>query len=116
MKALAIMQRICFSVHITSLVFGLAGLLLVLPNSAFIARLPEFGEQVFQWSMAGGGAVYMVSGAIAVSIYAYRSLGLWPWLSFLLPALGISTGAELLGTSSAFHLASITTLQVWATR
>lgn len=102
MKALAIVQRVCFSVHITSLFFGLAGLLLVLPNPDFVAQLPEFGQQAFQWSMAGGGAVYMISGASAVSIYAYRSLGLWPWLSFLLPALGISIGAELLGTSTGF--------------
>lgn len=102
MKTLSVVQRICFSIHIASLLFGLAGLLLVLPNSDFIAQLPEFGQQALQWSMEGGGAVYMVSGAIAVSIYAYRSLGLWPWLSFLLPALGISMGAELLGTSTGF--------------
>ena len=102
MKTLAIVQRICFSVHIASLVFGLAGLLLVLPNPAFIAQLPEFGQRAFQWSMAGGGAVYMISGAIAVSIYAYLSLGWWRWLSFLLPALGVSLGAELLGTSTGF--------------
>ncbi|MGB3790646.1 MAG: carotenoid biosynthesis protein, partial [Phormidesmis sp.] len=70
----------------------------MLPNPAFIAQLPEFGQQAFQWSMAGGGAVYMISGAIAVSIYAYLSLGWWRWLSFLLPAVGVSMGAELLGT------------------
>ena len=102
MKALSIVQRVCFFVHIASLFFGLAGLLLVLPNPAFIAQLPEFGQQAFRWSMAGGGAVYMISGAIAVSIYAYRSLGLWAWLSFLFPAIGISIGAELLGTSTGF--------------
>ena len=102
MKALAIAQRACFSIHIASLVFGLAGLLIVLPNTAFIAGLPEFGQRAFGWSMAGGGAVYMISGAIAVSIYAYRSLGLWHWLSFMLPALGVSMGAELLGTSTGF--------------
>ena len=102
MKALAIAQRTCFSIHIASLVFGLAGLLLVLPNTAFIAQLPEFGQRAFQWSMVGGGAVYMISGAIAVSIYAYRNLGLWHWLSFLLPALVVSTSAELLGTSTGF--------------
>ena len=102
MKALAIAQRACFSIHIASLVFGLAGLLIVLPNTAFIAGLPEFGQRAFGWSMAGGGAVYMISGAIAVAIYAYRSLGLWHWLSFMLPALGVSMGAELLGTSTGF--------------
>lgn len=102
MKALEIAQRTCFSVHVASLVFGLAGLLIVLPNTAFIAALPEFGQQAFQWSMAGGGAVYMISGALAVSIYAYRNLSLWHWLTFMLPALVVSTGAELLGTSTGF--------------
>ena len=102
MKALAIAQRICFSVHLASLIFGLAGLLIVLPNTAFITALPEFGQQAFQWSMAGGGAVYMISGALAVSIYAYRNLSLWHWLTFMMPALVVSTGAELLGTSTGF--------------
>lgn len=102
MKALAIAQRTCFSVHLASLIFGLAGLLIVLPNTAFIAALPEFGQQAFQWSMAGGGAVYMISGALAVSIYAYRNLSLWHWLTFMIPALVVSSGAELLGTSTGF--------------
>ncbi|MEL6354098.1 MAG: gamma-carotene 1'-hydroxylase CruF [Cyanobacteria bacterium J06627_28] len=102
MKALGLAQRTCFSVHIASLIFGLAGLLIVLPNTAFIVALPEFGQQAFQWSMAGGGAVYMISGALAVSIYAYRNLSLWHWLTFMLPALVVSIGAELLGTSTGF--------------
>ena len=102
MKALTLAQRTCFSVHIASLIFGLAGLLIVLPNTAFIAGLPKFGQQAFQWSMAGGGAVYMISGALAVSIYAYRNLSLWHWLTFMVPALAVSMGAELLGTSTGF--------------
>jgi len=102
MKRLDIAQRICFSIHIASLLFGLAGLLIVLPNTDFIMSLPEIGQRAFQWSMAGGGAVYMVSGAIAVAIYAYRSLGLWHALTFMLPALVISMGAELVGTGTGF--------------
>lgn len=102
MKALAIAQRACFSVHLASLVFGLAGLLLVLPHPEFIAQLPEVGRTAFQWSMTGGGAVYMVSGAAAVAIYAYRYLGVWHWLGFMVPAIALSLGAELLGTSTGF--------------
>ncbi|MGC1309936.1 MAG: gamma-carotene 1'-hydroxylase CruF [Phormidesmis sp.] len=102
MKSLATAQRLCFTLHIASLIFGLAGLLLVLPHSGFVAALPEIGRTAFRWSMAGGGAVYMVSGAITVAIYAYRQLGIWHWLSFMLPALVISLGAELLGTSTGF--------------
>lgn len=102
MKSLAIAQRVCFSTHIAALVFGLAGLLFVLPNAEFIAALPEIGRTAFRWSMAGGGAVYMLAGALAVGIYAYRQLGAWHCLSFAIPALTLSLGAELLGTSTGF--------------
>lgn len=100
MKLLAIAQRICFTVHIASLIFGLAGLLLVLPHPEFIIQLPELGRTAFRWSMAGGGAVYMISGAVAVAIYAYRYLGRWHWLSFMVTAIAVSLSAELLGTST----------------
>jgi len=99
---LATGQQAAFFTHIAALVFGLAGLLLVLPNAGFVAQLPEIGQKAFQLSMAGGGAVYMISGAIAVGIYAYRQTGLWHCLSFMIPALGVSLGAELLGTSTGF--------------
>ncbi len=88
--------------HILSMVFGLAGLLLVLPNPEFVALLPEFVKTVFAWSMAGGGVVYMLLGTAAVAIYAYRTLGLWHWLGFMIPAVGLSLGGELLGTSTGF--------------
>jgi uncharacterized membrane protein len=100
--SLQLTQHICFALHLVSLLFGLAGLLLVLPHSEFIARLPEVGRIAFSWAMAGGGAVYMVSGAIAMFIYAYRHLGAWHSLSFMIPALSISLSAELLGTSTGF--------------
>ncbi len=88
--------------HILSMGFGLAGLLLVLPNPEFVAKLPEFGQTAFAWSMAGGGVVYMLLGMAAVAIYAYRTLGLWHWLGFMIPALCLSLGSELLGTSTGF--------------
>jgi putative membrane protein len=88
--------------HILSMGFGLAGLLLVLPNPEFVAKLPEFGQRAFAWSMAGGGVVYMLLGMAAVAIYAYRTLGLWHWLGFMIPALCLSLGSELLGTSTGF--------------
>ncbi len=99
---LALVQSISFGVHIVSLVFGLAGLLVVLPNAEFIAALPDIGQTAFRWSMAGGGAVYMISGTIAIALYAYRQLGLWHTLSFAIPALTVSISAELLGTSTGF--------------
>lgn len=88
--------------HIIAMVFGLAGLILVLPHPEFVMGLPEFGQRAFGWSLAGGGVGYMVMATIAVSCYAVRLLGRYRWLSFMLPALVLSLGSELLGTSTGF--------------
>jgi uncharacterized membrane protein len=102
MKQLVVLERVCLATHIIAMAFGLAGLLLVLPNPEFIAALPPIGQTLFGLSMAGGGVVYIVLGAIAVSIYAYRTLGLRVWLAFMLPAVCLSLSSELLGTSTGF--------------
>jgi putative membrane protein len=65
-------------------------------------KLPEFVKIAFAWSMAGGGVVYMLLGTTAVALYAYRTLGLWHCLGFMIPAVGLSLGSELLGTSTGF--------------
>jgi uncharacterized membrane protein len=87
--------------HLVAMAFGLAGLLLVMPHPEFLNVLPA-GQAMFRWSMAGGGVVYILLGAIAVSLYAYRTLGLKTGLAFLLPAVLISLTSELLGTSTGF--------------
>lgn len=102
MKLLLTTERALLIGHIISMIFGLAGLLLVLPNPEFIASLPPFGQTVFGWSMAGGGVVYMLLGTAAVAFYAYRTLGRWPWLTFMFTAIFLSLGSELLGTSTGF--------------
>lgn len=102
MRQIAIAERACLIGHCVSLAFGLAGLLLVLPHPEFIAALPAFGQQAFAYSMAGGGVVYIVLGAIAVSLYAFQNLGAKRWLTFMLPAVGLSLCSELLGTSTGF--------------
>jgi putative membrane protein len=88
--------------HVVAMIFGLAGLLLVLPHPQFIASLPEVGQWAFSWSMIGGGVVYMILGWATIVIYAYRQLGIFHWLAFMIPALGISLTSELLGTSTGF--------------
>lgn len=90
--------------HILSMVFGLAGIILVLPNAEFQAQLTQFewGQTIFGWSMAGGGVMYMLLGTLAVAFYAYRTIGKWHWLSFMLPAIALSLASELLGTSTGF--------------
>lgn len=102
MKQLVRAERFCLIGHIVSMAFGLAGLLLVVPHAEVILNLGETGQTAMQWSMAGGGVVYMVLGAAAVAIYAYRQLGLKATLAFMLPAVFLSLGSELLGTSTGF--------------
>jgi len=102
MKRLLLTERACLGLHVFSMAFGLAGLLLVLPNAEFIANLPPFGLELFGWSMSQGGVGYIILGAIAVALHAYRNLGLRTLLSFLLPALVLSLSSELIGTSTGF--------------
>ncbi|MGL5804305.1 MAG: gamma-carotene 1'-hydroxylase CruF [Xenococcaceae cyanobacterium] len=105
MNKLVNAERYLSIAHILSMVFGLAGILLVLPNPYFLAKLSELGEignKALSWSMSGGGVIYMLFGTAAVALYAYRTLGVWHWLGFMLPALVISLSSELLGTSTGF--------------
>lgn len=102
MKQLIIAERYCLIGHIVSKVFGLAGLLLVVPHAEVILNLAAGGQTAMQWSMAGGGVADILLGTAAVSIYAYRTLGLRTTLAFMLPAAFLSLGSELLGTSTGF--------------
>ncbi|MBD2440185.1 gamma-carotene 1'-hydroxylase CruF [Nostoc sp. FACHB-110] len=102
MKQLVVAERVCLIGHIVSMVFGLVGILLVVPNAEVVFHLSEIGQTAMQWSMAGGGVVYMILGAAAVLLYASRTLGINRALAFMLPAVFISLTSELLGTSTGF--------------
>ncbi|MCC5614187.1 carotenoid biosynthesis protein [Nostoc sp. CHAB 5836] len=102
MRQLVIAERVCLIGHIVSKAFGLVGMLLVVPNAEMILNSSQVGETAIELSMAGGGVVDIILGTVAVCIYAYRTLGLGTWLAFMLPAVLISLGSELLGTSTGF--------------
>ncbi len=102
MKQLVIAERICLTAHVVSTLFGLAGLLLVLPNPELVANLPPIGMNIFTWSMAGGGVSYILFGAVTLALYAYRTLGLGTMLAFMIPSVLLSLSSELLGTSTGF--------------
>ncbi|MDB9445220.1 gamma-carotene 1'-hydroxylase CruF [Anabaena sp. CS-542/02] len=102
MKQLVIAERVGLIGHIVSMVFGLVGILIVVPNAEVIFHFSEIGQTAMQWSMAGGGVVYMILGTAAVFLYGLRTLGLGRILAFMLPAILISLTSELLGTSTGF--------------
>jgi putative membrane protein len=95
-------QWVNLGMHLASMIFGLFGLILVLPNTEFIESLPETGLQVFAWGMQNGGASYMIFGAIAAFLYGKETIGLKRTLAFCIPAIGLSLTSELLGTSTGF--------------
>ncbi len=88
--------------HFATLLFGLVGLLLILPNTGLIENLSPVGMQIFAFGMQSGGALYMILGAIAVFLYSKEQLGMGRTLGFMLPAILLSLGSELLGTSTGF--------------
>ncbi len=102
MKRLVLFQWFFLIAHVVAMVFGLAGLILVLPRPEFIATLPSFGQTLFQLSMTGGGVVYIVLGALTVFLHGYLSLGLRSITLFFVPAVLLSLCSELLGTSTGF--------------
>jgi putative membrane protein len=102
MRQLVIVERVCLIGHILSKVFGLLGILLVIPNAEVILNLGTVGQTAMQSSMANGGVIDIILGTVAVSIFAYRVLGWRNWLAFMLPSVFISVGSELLGTSTGF--------------
>lgn len=95
-------QWVNLGMHLASMVFGLFGLILVLPNTTFIESLSEAGLHVFSWGMQNGGASYMIFGAIAAFLYGKQTIGLKRTLAFCIPAIGLSLSSELLGTSTGF--------------
>ena len=101
-KTSAIAENIFLIAHIASMAFGLAGLLAILPNPELILNLPPVGQTVFQWSMAGGGVVYILLGAVTLALYAQRTIGLGATLAFMVPSVFLSLSSELLGTSTGF--------------
>jgi uncharacterized membrane protein len=102
MKRLVLFQWFFLIAHIVAMVFGLAGLILVLPHPEFIATLPSVGQTLFQISMTGGGVAYIILGALTVFLHGYLSLGLRSITFFFVPAVLLSLSSELLGTSTGF--------------
>lgn len=102
MKQLVIAERVCLTGHILAKAFGLVGILLVIPHAEKILNFGEVGQTAMQLSMANGGVIDIILGTVAVSIFAFRTLGWQTWLSFMVPSVLISVSSELLGTGTGF--------------
>lgn len=87
--------------HLAALVFGLVGLLIMLPNPDLWSHDPR-AVRVFDWSMENAGATHIVFGALAMLVAGWRLIGARKTLIFLAVSFSFSLGFELFGTGTGW--------------
>jgi len=87
--------------HIAALLFGLLGLLVVIPNLASFASDPR-AMRVYAMGMENGGATHMSFGALAMFAFGWAIIGLSKTAVFFVVSFGLSLASELIGTGTGF--------------
>ncbi|MFN8678823.1 MAG: carotenoid biosynthesis protein [Thermomicrobiales bacterium] len=87
--------------HLAALLFGLAGLLIALPNPQWWAGDPR-ALQVFDFGMSYGGATHILFGAAAMFAYAWVVIGKRRTLVFFAASCLLSLASELIGTGTGW--------------
>lgn len=87
--------------HIIALIFGLAGLLIALPNPQLWAD-SELGLETFNFGMKYGGSTHILFGAAAVFALGVMAVGLWRTAVFFVCSVGLSLTSELIGTGTGW--------------
>jgi carotene biosynthesis associated membrane protein len=90
-----------FFAHIGALVFGLVGLLIMLPNPQLWAGDPR-AESVFNWSMKYAGATHIIFGALAMFAFGVATIGWRKTSIFAAVSYALSLSSELIGTGTGW--------------
>lgn len=90
-----------FVAHLAALIFGLVGLLYVLPNLGDFADDPN-ALRVYQFSMDYAGSIHIILGALTMLAFGIRFLGARKTLIFAGLTYVISLTSELLGTGTGW--------------
>lgn len=85
--------------HLAALVFGLAGLLIAIPNPDLWAD-SELGLRVYDFGMRYAGSLHIILGAAAMFCWGIAAIGFRRTAIFFAAAVPISLTSELLGTST----------------
>lgn len=97
-------QRVAYGLlvaHVVALVFGLAGMLIALPNPQLWAASP-LGRDVFSFGMAYAGGLHIILGAAAMIAYGLAHLGWRRTVIFLVVSVVVSLASELIGTATGW--------------
>ncbi len=92
---------ILFVAHLAALVFGLIGILVMLPNPDLWADDPN-AVKIFDWSMEHAGATHILLGAAAMIAFGIVAIGWRKTLIFFVVSCSISLGSELFGTGTGW--------------
>lgn len=84
--------------HVGALVFGLIGLLYVIPNLADFASNPQ-AMRVYNWSIENAGATHIIFGALAMFAFGWVAIGFRRTAIFFGVTYTLSLYSELIGTS-----------------
>ena len=90
-----------FGAHIGALVFGLVGLLIMLPNPELWAGDPR-AVRVFDWSMEYAGATHIIFGALAMFAFGVVTIGWRKTSIFAAVSYALSLASELIGTGTGW--------------
>jgi putative membrane protein len=87
--------------HVAALVFGLIGILIMLPNPQLWASDPR-AVHVFDFSIRYAGSIQILLGAAAIALYGWHALG-WRFTAcFFAVTYGLSLTSELVGTATGW--------------
>jgi putative membrane protein len=87
-----------FAGHLGALVFGLIGLLIMLPNPDLWSHDPR-AVDVFNWSMEHAGATHILFGAATMFAFGVVVISWHKTLTFFVISVTLSLSFELIGTS-----------------
>jgi carotene biosynthesis associated membrane protein len=87
--------------HLTALIFGLVGILIMLPHPNLWAKDPN-AVRVFDFSMKYAGSIHIVFGAATMLAFGLLALGWRKTGIFLALSYTISLSAELIGTGTGW--------------
>ncbi len=85
--------------HLVALLFGLAGLLIAIPNPELWAD-SSYGPRAYDFGMKYGGATHIIFGAAAMFVYGMAVIGPRKTGIFFACSTVISLASELIGTST----------------
>ena len=90
-----------FAAHFAALVFGLFGLLIMLPNPDLWAGDPN-AVKVFDWSMRYAGSLHIILGAATMFAAGVLSIGWRKTAIFAVVSCTLSLSSELIGTGTGW--------------